>query len=422
MEQLLHYVWKHKIFPLKELKTTTGLPVEIVDVGLQNYHAGPDFFNAKVKIDGTMWVGNVEIHTSSSDWKKHGHHTNKAYDSVILHVAGDIKEEVFRSNGEQIPQIQLSCPEYVSTRYEALKKAEMRPACFSVIPGLSKLAIHSWLSALQTERFEQKTGVIKERLKRLGNHWQDAFFITLARNFGFGLNGDAFEHWANLLSFRSIDRHRDNLFQVEAFFFGQAGLLEDEKTDDTYYGSLQKEFNFLKHKFDLRSMDVSLWKFLRLRPGNFPHVRIAQLAYLYSNQEFLFSKIMEVETVKEARNLLTTKTSEYWEEHFIFGKSSPRKEKTIGEGSLNLIIINTVVPFLYAYGLDTGKEQLCLKATSFLEELKAENNYITRSWDGAGIPVFTAADSQAIIQLQKEYCDKRKCLYCRFGYEFLRAK
>ena len=422
MEQLLHYVWKHKIFPLGELRTTTGLSVEIIDTGLQNHHAGPDFFNAKVKIDGTMWVGNVEIHSHSSDWRKHGHHTDKAYDSVVLHVAGEVSEDVFRCNGEKIPQIQLACPDNIKERFDDLKQADLKPPCFSVLPSLSRLSIHSWLTALQSERFEQKTSVIKERLKRLNNHWEDAFFITLSRNFGFGLNGDAFEMWANLLSFRSVDKHRDNLFQVEAFFFGQAGLLDEKLDNDTYYGEMQKEFRFLQNKFDLRIMDVSLWKFLRSRPGNFPHVRIAQLAYLYATKPALFSQIIAAGTTKEIREILSVQTSDYWGEHFIFGKPSVRKEKIIGTGSLNLIIINTVVPFLYAYGLHKGNEQLCSKATSFLEELKAENNHITRLWDGAGLPVYSAADSQAIIQLQKEYCDKKKCLYCRFGYEYLRAK
>lgn len=422
MEQLLHYVWKHKILPLKELRTTTGLPVEIIDPGLPNIHSGPDFFNAKIVIDGTCWSGNVEIHTHSSDWQRHGHHKDKAYDSVILHVTGEAGDEVFRTNGEQIPQMQLDCPAYVHTRYQELKAADMRPPCYSVLPSLSRLTIHSWLSALQVERFEQKTTVIRERLSGMNNHWEDTFFITLARNYGFGLNGDAFERWAKLLSFRAVDKHRDNLLQVEAFFFGQAGLLDEEIPADPYYEELRNEFRFLRHKFDLRMMDVSLWKFLRLRPGNFPHVRIAQLAYLYAERQSLLSKVVEAESIKKVKEILSTRTSAYWEEHFIFGKPSPRKEKTMGTGALNLIIINTVVPFLYAYGLHKGDESLCLRAGSFLEELKAEDNHITRLWDGAGLPVHTAADSQAIIQLQKEYCDKKKCLYCRFGYEYLRAK
>lgn len=420
MEALLHYVWKHKIFPLQPLQTTAGLPLEVIDTGLPNRDAGPDFFNAKIKIDGTLWVGNIEIHTTASDWYRHGHDTNKAYDSVVLHVCQHTDCEVSRSNGEQLPQLQLACPDSIKLHYNELHKAEICPPCHSILPTLSKLTIHSWLSALQTERFEQKAQVITERIKRLNNHWEDAFFITLARNFGFGLNGDAFETWGNRLSLRAIDKHRDNLFQVEAFFFGQAGLLEEESTDN-YYVELRREFGYLQHKFSLPPvMDTSLWRFLRLRPGNFPHVRLAQLAYLYHKEHSLFSRVMEAKTLKDLKKILLTHTSEYWEEHFTFAKASPRREKVIGANSQHLLIINTVVPFLYAYGLYKADYELCQRATSFLEELKAENNHIIRMWDGAGLPVSNAADSQALLQLKREYCDKKKCLYCRFGFEYLR--
>lgn len=422
MEQLLHYVWKHKIFPLKALQTTVGLSVEVIDPGLPNAHAGPDFFNAKLKIDGTLWVGNVEIHTTSSDWYRHGHDKDRAYDSVILHICQKIDGEVYRSNGESIPQMLLTCPEAVQTHYDELRKIDAYPACHSIIASLPKLTVHSWLSALQTERFEEKARLIGERLKRSNHHWEDTFFVTLARNFGFGLNGDAFETWATLLPFRAVDKHRDDLFQVEALFFGQAGLLEEEQ-DDAYYLKLQKEFRYLQRKFELPpAMDVSLWRFLRLRPDNFPHVRLAQLAHLYHKQQSLLSRVMEAETLKEVEQILTTRTSAYWQEHFNFSKSSPRREKVLGANSKELLIINTVVPFLYAYGMHKADDRLCDRAGEFLEELKAENNRITRLWGGIGLYVKSAADSQALLQLQKEYCDPKKCLYCRFGYEYLRHK
>lgn len=422
MEQLLHYVWKHKIFPLNVLQTTSGLPVEIIDTGLQNSHAGPDFFNAKLKINGTLWVGNIEIHTVSSDWYRHGHNHDKAYDSVILHVVEQADCDVIRSNGEQVPQLLLTCPERIRSHYDELRQADIYPPCYSILVSLPKLTIHSWLTALQTERFQRKAEVIAERLRCCNNNWEDTFFITLSRNFGFGLNGDAFETWANLLSFRAVDKHRDNLAQVEAFFFGQAGLLEGDISDD-YQAWMQNEFRYLQYKFGLPAvMDVSLWRFLRIRPDNFPHVRLAQLASLYHKERALFSRIMEAETPKDVRQILVAKASSYWEEHFVFGKQSPRKEKMIGVSAQNLLIINTVVPFLYAYGLHRADERLCERAGNFLEELKAENNYVTRLWEGAGLSVHTAADSQALLQLQKEYCDKKKCLYCRFGYEYLRKK
>lgn len=418
MEQLLHYVWKHKIFPLKELKTTTGQQVEVIDTGLANTDAGPDFFNAKLKLDGVLWIGNIEIHERSSDWFKHGHHADAGYNSVILHIASEIDTEISRSNGERIPQIQLICPEAVRTNYKELLETDSYPPCYRIIPSLPPFTAHSWMTALQMERFEQKATLLNERLKRCQGNWEDAFFITLARNFGFGLNGDAFETWAHRLPFRAVDKHRNDLFQIEAIFFGQAGILEDSDGDG-YYLRLKKEYTYLQHKFGLIPMDASLWRFLRLRPANFPHIRIAQLACLYHRAYGLLSRIMETETLQGVRDILKGGTSEYWLTHYTFGGSSPSRPKTLSNTSLDLLIINTVVTFLYAYGLHKGNRVLCARAGSFLEELKAENNYITRMWEQCGMKASNAADSQALIQLKKEYCDKKKCLYCRIGYEYL---
>lgn len=419
MEQLLHYVWKHKIFPLKELKTTTGQQVEVIDTGLANNDAGPDFFNAKLKLDGVLWIGNIEIHERSSDWFKHGHHADAGYNSVILHIASEIDTEISRSNGERIPQIQLICPEAVRTNYKELLETDSYPPCYRIIPSLPPFTAHSWMTALQMERFEQKATLLNERLKRCQGNWEDAFFITLARNFGFGLNGDAFETWAHRLPFRAVDKHRNDLFQIEAIFFGQAGILEDSDGDG-YYLRLKKEYTYLQHKFGLIPMDASLWRFLRLRPANFPHIRIAQLACLYHRAYGLLSRIMETETLQGVRDILKGGTSEYWLTHYTFGGSSPSRPKTLSNTSLDLLIINTVVTFLYAYGLHKGNRVLCARAGSFLEELKAENNYITRMWEQCGMKASNAADSQALIQLKKEYCDKKKCLYCRIGYEYLK--
>ena len=419
MEQLLHYVWKHKIFPLKELKTTTGQQVEVIDTGLANTDAGPGFFNAKLKLDGVLWIGNIEIHERSSDWFKHGHHADTGYNSVILHIASEIDTEISRSNGERIPQIQLICPEAVRTNYKELLETDSYPPCYRIIPSLPPFTAHSWMTALQMERFEQKATLLNERLKRCQGNWEDAFFITLARNFGFGLNGDAFETWAHRLPFRAVDKHRNDLFQIEAIFFGQAGILEDSDGDG-YYLRLKKEYTYLQHKFGLIPMDASLWRFLRLRPANFPHIRIAQLACLYHRAYGLLSRIMETETLQGVRDILKGGTSEYWLTHYTFGGSSPSRPKALSNTSLDLLIINTVVTFLYAYGLHKGNRVLCARAGSFLEELKAENNYITRMWEQCGMKASNAADSQALIQLKKEYCDKKKCLYCRIGYEYLK--
>lgn len=393
--------------------------MEVIDTGLANTDAGPDFFNAKLKLDGVLWIGNIEIHERSSDWFKHGHHADTGYNSVILHIASEIDTEISRSNGERIPQIQLICPEAVRTNYKELLETDSYPPCYRIIPSLPPFTAHSWMTALQMERFEQKATLLNERLKRCQGNWEDAFFITLARNFGFGLNGDAFETWAHRLPFRAVDKHRNDLFQIEAIFFGQAGILEDSDGDG-YYLRLKKEYTYLQHKFGLIPMDASLWRFLRLRPANFPHIRIAQLACLYHRAYGLLSRIMETETLQGVRDILKGGTSEYWLTHYTFGGSSPSRPKTLSNTSLDLLIINTVVTFLYAYGLHKGNRVLCARAGSFLEELKAENNYITRMWEQCGMKASNAADSQALIQLKKEYCDKKKCLYCRIGYEYLK--
>ena len=291
MEQLLHYVWRHRLFPLRPLSTTDGLPLEVVDPGLPNTDAGPDFFNAKVRVGGTLWVGNVEVHEHSSDWVRHGHDRDRAYDNVVLHVVGEADCKVCRSDGHPVNQLQLACPDDVRCRYEELRRADVFPPCRVVLSALSPLKVHGWLSALQAERLSRKADAIGLRLQQNGNHWEDAFFVTLARNFGFGLNADAFEAWALRIPLRAVDKHRDSLFQIEALFFGLAGLLDNDPACDAddYAASLQREFAYLRHKFSLpEPLPRDRWRFLRLRPSGFPHVRLAQLAWIYQHQEGLF--------------------------------------------------------------------------------------------------------------------------------------
>lgn len=422
MEELLHYVWKHKIFPLAPLLTTEGRRVEVIDPGLANPHAGPDFFNAKLKIDDTLWVGNVEVHTLASDWNRHNHQTDEAYNNVILHVVEQADTQVRCADGREVHQLVLSIPEQVTTRYDELQQADRFPPCYRVVPRLGKLTVHSWLSALQVERLEQKTAAINTRLQQTQHHWEDVFFITLSRNFGFGVNGDTFEWWASHLPFRAADKHRDNLFQLEALFLGTAGLLSQQLPgNDPYYEQLQREYAYLSHKFELDTTPpCPAWRMLRLRPNNFPHLRLAQLASLYHYEQSLFSRVMEATTPDEARLLFTVKPSAYWETHYHFARTSPRISKQLSKNSLDLILINTVVPFLYAYGMYKGSEALCERAIRFLESLKPEANYVTRMWEEAGLKAENAADSQALIQLQCGYCDKKECLRCRFGYEYLK--
>ena len=431
MEQLLHYTWKHKLYPLKELTTNDGQRVEIVDPGLHNRNAGPDFFNAKIRIGSTMWVGNVEIHDKSSDWYQHGHDKDSRYDNVVLHVAAELDTEVMKSNGEYVPQLQLSVPDEVLTHYDELQKTDEYPPCYKVIPHLSALIIHSWMAALQTERLEQKTEAIRKRAELCNGSWEDAYFVTLARNYGFGINGEVFEQWAYNIPLNAVAHHRDDLFQIEAIFMGQAGLLEldsipeyyqKDALNDGYFAKLRNEYQYLAHKFSMKPIDFKLWRFLRLRPQNFPHIRISQLANLYYQQKAGLSQLIECETLDGLKSVLKSQVTPYWETHYTFGSTSPKNEKHLSYGSINLLMINTAIPMLFAYGRHTTKEVLCDKAFDFLEQLKAENNHIIRMWQQVGLPVKTAGDSQALIQLKKEYCDKKECLRCRFGYEYLRRK
>jgi len=431
MEQLLHYVWKHKLFPLKELQTTDGKTVEVIDPGLHNRNAGPDFFNAKVHIGRTLWVGNVEIHDKSSDWYLHGHDKDPHYDNVVLHVAGLVDTDVKNSRGDFLPQLQLAVPQTVSEHYEELLKTDCYPPCYKVIPDLTSLMVHAWMAALQTERLEQKTEAIRKRVEQCGGSWEDAYFVTLARNYGFGINNDAFEEWAKAIPLQAVGHHRDDLFQIEAIFMGQAGLLELQTIPDYYqqtalnegyFAKLRNEYLYLAHKFSMKPMDFSRWRFLRLRPQNFPHIRISQLASLYYQQKAGLSQLVECETIEQLKRLLSSRVTPYWETHYTFGSTSSKNEKHLGYGSLNLLMINTAIPMLFAYGRHRSKEVLCDRAFDFLEQLKAENNHIIRMWQQVGLPVKTAGDSQALIQLKKEYCDKKECLRCRFGYEYLKRK
>ncbi len=429
MEQLLHYCWKYKLWPPHPLETTDGRPVEVIDPGLHNHHAGPDFFNAKVKIGTTMWVGNVEIHDRSSHWYLHGHDHDANYDNVILHVVGVADRDVQNSQGDFVPQLCLAVPPSVHDNYEQLMQTDSYPPCYRIIPNLAPLTIHAWMAALQTERLEQKTIAIKQRASQAEGSWEAAYFTTLARNYGFSINGDAFEEWAHHIPLNAVGKHRDDLFQIEAIFMGQAGLLElqaiperyqKDALNDGYFAKLRNEYQYLAHKFSLQPMDYHRWRFLRLRPQNFPHIRISQLANLYYQHRAGLSQLIECRDMAGLADCLKTQVTPYWETHYTFGSESVRNAKHLSPFSINLLIINTCVPLLFAYGRHTSRDELCDRAFDFLEQLKAENNHIIRMWQECGLQVRSAGDSQALIQLKREYCDKKDCLRCRIGYEYLK--
>jgi hypothetical protein len=431
MEELLQYTWKHRLLPLRLLTTTDGREVEVIDPGLHNRNAGPDFFNAKVKIGGTLWVGNVEIHMRASDWYRHGHDHDERYNNVVLHVCETIDTECQDAAGRQLTQLQLEVPQHVRDHYTELQQADHYPPCYSIVPDLARLTVHSWLAALSTERLERKTLDIKRRADQCGGSWEDAYFVTLARNYGFGINGDAFEQWALNVPLQAVAHHRDDLFQVEALFMGQAGLLEldtipahyqADALADGYFARLRNEYQYLRHKFQLTPISAARWNFLRLRPQNFPHIRLSQMAMLYYDRRASLSALIECKTIDELRNLLRSHVTPYWETHYTFGSLSDRNEKHLSYGSLTLLIINTAIPMLFAVGRHRHQEELCDRAFDLLEQLKPENNHIIRMWRQCGLTVQSAADSQALIQLKREYCDRKDCLRCRIGYEYLKRK
>lgn len=394
MEKLLHYTWKHKLYPLHLLATTDDRQVEVIDPGLYNRsHSGPDFFNAKIKVDGTLWVGNVEMHLKASDWFRHGHDKDAAYDNVILHVVESADMDVTTKSGRMPATMRLEIPESLKKDYEQLLHEDKYPPCYARISSIPSLKIHSWLSALETERLERKTADIKQRLQLSAGSWEDAYFRTLARNYGFGINGEAMETWASTIDLSKAAHHRDDLFQIEAYFIGQASLLD--RVEERY----AQEYSYLQHKFHLEPMKPQIWRYLRTRPQNFPHVRILQLAKMYYEQRTEFSSLLACKTVKEVGKLFDMKGTK-----------------------LDLLVINTVIPVIFAYGKATGKEEFCEKAFDLLEEIKAEDNHIVRMWQECGMDVRTAGDSQALIQLKNEYCDRRECLRCRIGYEYLLSK
>ena len=408
MERLLHYVWKYKLYTATPLITTEGRPVQVIDPGMQNTDAGPDFFNAKIKIDGTLWVGSVEIHDKSSDWLLHHHDTDKAYDCVILHITGFNDFQPVRTNGNPIPQMLLTVPENILRSIDWLLYREAALPCLDHITGIAPLHIACWMEALLSERLERKTHDIFLLLDAYQTDWNEVFYITLTRNFGFGVNNDAFERLAKSLPLRCIQKQRSSHSQIEAMLFGQAGMLEEEN-DDHYYRLLQREYDFLRHKFSLSPMEDFVFKNLRTRPVNFPYLKVAQLAALWVQYDTLFSAILEARSTGEIKKYFRIPPSGYWETHYHFRYASPRKEKTIGENALNILLINTVVPMLFAYGLHNKRPEYCERATRLLESIPPEKNTIVTTFYNAGITVRHAGDSQALIQLKREYCEKKKC-------------
>lgn len=420
MEKLMQYVWKHRLWRSEDMVTNTGKKVRVVDPGLLNTDAGPDFFNAKIEIDGHMWVGNVEMHYRATDWKRHHHDSDKAYDSVILHVVAKDDAPVRRTNGELIPQLVLEVSPQFNADYASLVGATIEVPCATKIKQVPHLTIVEWVEGLAFERLHGKVERIHQLLDSFNGSWEDVCYVTLARNFGFGINNDAFERLARRTPLRLLGKHSDSVLQIEALLFGQAGMLDAQKPGmDSYYNQLCTEYAFLSHKFQLTPMEKESWKLFRIRPQNFPYRRIAMLAQFIEGGFRMMNRILEAEGEKEMRSLFEMELSGYWTKHYTFGKPNERATATLSRSSTDIILINTVAPLLYAYGELTGNYEMTDKAIKLLEDLRAESNSIVSHFVAYGIDCPDALTSQALVQLKREYCDARKCIYCKIGHHLL---
>lgn len=421
-EEFLQYIWENNLFYSKDLVTSEGEKLEVIKTGTRNSDAGPDFFNAKIKIGNTVWAGNVEIHKKASDWFRHDHQNDKKYRNIILHVVETADHKIYRENDEEIPLLVLNYPENYKNNYQRLLEAQTWIACEEQFFRLDPMLIRLGFNRLMIDRLEQKTGEIAERLKSNNHNWNETFYQVLARIFGFKVNAVPFELLAKALPLGILAKHKNNLLQLEALIFGTSGLLNEELLGDEYYLKLRQEYTFLYKKYDLKIIEAHLWKFMRLRPVNFPTIRMAQLAALIFCSSGLFSKITEIDKIDELKELFRVKASSYWKSHYRFNKTAAKSHPVeLGESSVNSLIINVVVPFLFVYGEMQDKHFLKNRALEFLEQLPSENNSIIKKWNGLGITARSAFESQALLQLKNMYCSKKKCLNCQIGNKLVKT-
>ena len=420
MEGLLQYIWQHKLWLSEDMVTNDGRRVRVIDPGLLNTDAGPDFFNAKVEIDGHLWVGNVEIHVRASDWKRHHHDEDPAYDSVILHVVEKDDAPVHRINGELIPQVELRVSPRFNECYDRLVNATVELPCAARIKEVPQLTVTEWIEALAFERLHGKVDRVRELYDRYNGSWEDICYVMLARTLGFGINNDAFERLARVTPLRLLHKHSDSILQVEALLFGQAGLLNGAHDSETYYQQLTREYAFLANKFSLRPIEGSAWRLFRSRPQNFPYRRIALLAQFVHGGFNLMNDILDAAGDTSAlRELFDVELSGYWATHYSFGKPSPSAGRALSSGSIDIVLINVVAPLYYARGEMTDDYSMTDRAIELLEDLRPERNSIVTMFQNAGIRCNNALTSQALIQLRRSYCEARKCIYCRLGHRLL---
>lgn len=417
-ERLLQFIWQFQYFNKGELQTTSGESVRILFPGLLNANQGPDFSDAKIKIGNATWAGHVELHLKTSDWNRHGHQLDRNYHNVILHV---VWEEDSKETASHVPVLQLKerVSKILLQQYEELMNSKGFIPCEKSIAGVKPIIIQSWKERLIVERLTRKSEIVKSFLKQNNNHWEETFWWLLARNFGIRINADAFEEMARSISVNILAKHKNQIHQLEALLLGQAGLLNKNFIDD-YPAMLKKEYQFLKKKYNLQYIHQPV-HFLRMRPGNFPTIRLAQLAMLVKDSSHLFSKIKEASKVEEIRNRLHVTANDYWHYHYRFEEASDYKKKNLGTAMADNILINTVCLVLFVYGLIQDEQKYRDKAVRWLEAIAAENNSITKGFQQRGLINKNACDSQAMIELKNEYCNQKRCLGCAIGNAILKS-
>lgn len=421
-EELLHFVWQFRLYGAEPLQTTTGEIIQVIQLGTLNKNAGPDFSNAKLVIGDTTWVGNVEIHLKSSDWLLHQHQLDNAYENVILHVVYDDDTKIYRKDGTLLPALVLKnrFPASLANNYEALITAANNFPCEKQIHEIDDFLIKGFLSRVLVERLEDKSAEVYEKLKELKNDWDEAFYHFMARNFGFKVNAVPMEMLARSLPQQLFAKHKDQPLQIEALIFGQAGFL-DQKFKDEYPKQLQAEYRFLQKKYGLQPIEVSLWKFMRMRPQNFPTLRLAQFAALIIDSNHLFSKVLALRDYRNSQQLFEAlPVNPYWQNHYHFNKTAENVGLQLGKGSIDNILINTLSLFLFAFGKAMDQHNYITRCFYILENLPAENNAVVKQYIDAGVRIKDAYQTQALLQLKKTYCNEKKCLNCGIGIKILR--
>ncbi|MCX7743205.1 MAG: DUF2851 family protein [Flavobacteriales bacterium] len=421
-EELLHFIWQFQYFDTTALQTSRGEKLQIIKPGMMNNNAGPDFFNSRIKIANQLWAGNVEIHWKSSEWELHNHQQDAAYNNVILHVVFDHDRDVYKKNGDLIPTLELkSRINYIMLhRFNAMMKARTWIPCEK---QLKEIAIQEegtgiFFQKLLIERLEEKTQSIRELLQQNSWNWEEAFYRFMARGFGFKVNSEPFYQLSAITPLQVLVRHKNNLLQLEALLLGQAGFL-DKSYQDEYMQRLKREYLFLKNKYKLTSLPAHIWKFGRMRPANFPTIRIVQFAALIHHSSSLFSRMIEIKREEEASQWLYPEVSEYWKYRYMPDGELSAKGNRMGKSSARLLILNVVAPFMFLYGKERGLESMSEIAIELLNNIPAEANRTIKNFEKLGINIKTAADSQALIVLKNRYCDQKRCLYCIFGKRIL---